>query len=169
MAFLKVNKGENNNIKNTQHKRLDMIESTNEAPVNTETKEKPVVEIKRKEIATKEILRCIKDHGICPLNHPIKIGDITLTGARRVRRALVNDRIEAVRFSMDQYSMELPDAITTFVAGRILVFGQFHSETNKDGEITKCSLTNEIEVPVDTLMYSDFSEYVNLAYLMGKN
>ncbi|RYU41904.1 hypothetical protein ERW49_18630 [Aliivibrio finisterrensis] len=146
-----------------------MTKSTNETHVETEDKEKPVVEIERKELATKEILRCINEHGICPLNHPIKIGDITLTGARRVRRALVNDRIEAVRFSMDQYSMELPDAITTFVAGRILVFGQFHSETNKDGEIIKCSLTNEMEVPVDTLMYSDFSEYVNLAYMMGKN
>ncbi|MGR6858882.1 hypothetical protein ACU5EH_20780 [Aliivibrio salmonicida] len=146
-----------------------MTKPINEAHVETEAKEKPVVEIEHKEMTTKEILRCINDHGICPLNHPIKIGDLTLTGARRVRRAVVNDRIEAVRFSMDQYSMELPDAITTFVAGRILIFGQFHSETNKDGEITKCSLTNEMEVPVDILLYSDFSEYVNLAYLMGKN
>lgn len=141
----------------------------NQTHVETEIQDKSVVEIERKEMTTKEILRCINEHGICPLNHPIKIGDITLTGARRVRRAVVNDRIEATRFSIDQYSMELPDAITTFVAGRILVFGQFHSETNKDGEIIKCSLTNEMEVSVDTLMYSDFSEYVNLAYLMGKN
>lgn len=146
-----------------------MTKPTNETHVETEVKEKPVVEIEHKEMTTKEILRCINDHGICPLNRSIKIGDLTLTGARRVRRALVNDRIEAVRFSMDQYSMELPDAITTFVAGRILVFGQFHSEMDKDGVVTKCSLTNEVEVPVDILLYSDFSEYVNLAYMMGKN
>lgn len=136
-----------------------MKESTNEKVTETE----------QQTFTSKEILRCINEHGICPLNTPIKMGDITLTGARRVRRAVVNDRIEAVRFSMDQYAIELPDAIATFVASRVLVFGQFHHETNNKGEITQCSLTSEMEVPVDTLIYSDFSEYVNLSYLMGKN
>lgn len=117
-----------------------------------------------------EIAKSIMEFGICPINTPIQHGGITLNCAKRVRKALVKDRIEAVRFSKEQYGFEFNDAITAHIGSSILVFGELVNEQRDDRDhLTQLDMKGEVIVPVDMIINTPYEDLINLAHLMGKS
>lgn len=117
-----------------------------------------------------EIAKSIMEFGICPINTPIQHGGMKLNCAKRVRKALVKDRIEAVRFSKEQYGFEFNDAITAHIGSSILVFGELDDEQRDEREsLTHLSMKGEVIVPVDMIINTPYEELINLAHLMGKS
>lgn len=132
--------------------------------VETTLKEEP------KLYTLEEIAKSIMEFGICPINTPIQHGGITLNCAKRVRKALVKDRIEAVRFSKEQYGFEFNDAITAHIGSSILVFGERVNEQRDDRDVlTQLDMKGEVIVPVDMIINTPYEDLINLAHLMGKN
>lgn len=129
------------------------------------------------------IAQCILKHDICPLKTPIKFNGKTYDCLIRVRRAKVGDRIQAVKWSIDQYDGEFMDAVRAYLLSEICEFGTLVLEreepTNtKDKTQNKDAITiksaglkdDPVVLPVDTIIdMMDVGDYVNASYLMGKN
>ncbi|MBE8578657.1 hypothetical protein [Vibrio sp. OPT18] len=129
------------------------------------------------------IAQCILKHDICPLKTPIKFNSKTYDCLIRVRRAKVGDRIQAVKWSIDQYDGEFMDAVRAHLLSEICEFGTLVLEReepiktkdktkNKDViTIKSARLKDEpVTLPVDTIIdMMDVGDYVNASYLMGKN
>ncbi|NAX23719.1 hypothetical protein [Vibrio sp. V39_P1S14PM300] len=141
--------------------------STEHQPNNTiETVSKPDAQV----FALEDIARAMMEFDLCILNTPIQFGGMVLNCAKRVRKALVKDRIEAVRFTKEQYGFESNDAITAHIASSILVFGERVEEARDEhGKLTKLGMKGEVVVPVDMLINLPYEEHINLAHLMGKS
>ncbi len=135
--------------------------------------EKPIEEPLKEEVklfTLEEIAQSMMSFDICPLNTPIHFGGMTLNCAKRVRKALVKDRIEAVRFTKEQYGFESNDAITAHIASSILVFGERTDEKRDEhNKLTNLSMKGEVVVSVDMLINLPYEEHINLAHLMGKS
>lgn len=117
-----------------------------------------------------EIAKSIMEFGICPINTPIQHGGLTLNCAKRVRKALVKDRIEAVRFSKEQYGFEFNDAITAHLGSSILVFGELADEQRDERDnLTQLTMKGEVVIAVDMLINTPYEDLINLAHLMGKS
>ena len=104
----------------------------------------------------------------------------TVNAVVRKRKAVVRDRVNAVRFSIDMFDIELADAVRAFVASQICGFGTLEmetvTETDKSGKeqtIVKSAKLVEgsmVAVGADTLLdHMGIGDYTNVAYLMGKN
>lgn len=126
------------------------------------------------------IAACIVEHDICPLVTPIQVGGKSVNAVVRKRKAVVRDRINAVRFSIDMFDIELSDAVRAYVASQICGFGtlEMETETGKDKsgteqEVVKSAKLVEgsmIAVSADDLLNQmGIGDYTNVAYLMGKN
>lgn len=141
--------------------------STEHQPNNTvETVSKPGAKV----FTLEDIARAMMEFDLCILNTPIRFGGMVLNCAKRVRKALVKDRIEAVRFTKEQYGFESNDAITAHIASSILVFGERVEEARDEhGKLTKLGMKGEVVVPVDMLINLPYEEHINLAHLMGKS
>lgn len=141
--------------------------STEHQPNNTiETVSKPDAQV----FPLEDIARAMMEFDLCILNTPIQFGGMVLNCAKRVRKALVKDRIEAVRFTKEQYGFESNDAITAHIASSILVFGERVEEARDEhGKLTKLGMKGEVVVPVDMLINLPYEEHINLAHLMGKS
>ncbi|EKH9212800.1 hypothetical protein [Vibrio parahaemolyticus] len=151
--------------------------------MTTENTNKPSdtqIESKLPELTNQLIATCIVDHDICPLTTPINIEGKTVNAVVRKRKAVVRDRVNAVRFSIDMFDIELADAVRAFVASQICGFGTLEmetvTETDKSGKeqtIVKSAKLVEgsmVAVGADTLLdHMGIGDYTNVAYLMGKN
>lgn len=136
----------------------------------TEVKQENPKQEQPKLFTIEDIAKSVVAFDICPLNTPIQFGGMTINCAKRTRKALVLDRIEAVRFSKEQYGMEFNDAITSYIASNILVFGEYINEQrNEKGALTQLEMKGEVTLPVDMLINNPYEELVNLAHLMGKS
>ncbi|CAK1996316.1 conserved hypothetical protein [Vibrio crassostreae] len=133
-------------------------------PVETE------LESEVRTFTLEDIARAMMEFDICMLNTPIQFGGMELNCAKRVRKALVKDRIEAVRFTKEQYGFESNDAITAHIASSILVFGErIEEKRDEHGKLTNLGMKGEVVIPVDMLINLPYEEHINLAHLMGKN
>ncbi|EGR4409323.1 hypothetical protein DDN06_07590 [Vibrio cholerae] len=150
---------------NNSHR--DCAMSTENQTNNTvETTLKPEAKV----FTLEDIARAMMEFELCILNTPIQFGGMELNCAKRVRKALVKDRIEAVRFTKEQYGFESNDAITAHIASSILVFGERTDEKRDEhGKLTNLSMKGEVVVPVDMLINLPYEEHINLAHLMGKS
>lgn len=139
-------------------------DKSQEKSVETDLKTEPTL------FTLEDIARSMMEFDICILNTPIQFGGMALNCAKRVRKALVKDRIEAVRFTKEQYGFESNDAITAHIASSILVFGERTEEARDEhGKLTNLSMKGEVIVPVDILINLPYEEHINLAHLMGKS
>lgn len=133
-------------------------------PVKTE------LESEVRTFTLEDIARAMMEFDICMLNTPIQFGGMELNCAKRVRKALVKDRIEAVRFTKEQYGFESNDAITAHIASSILVFGErIEEKRDEHGKLTNLGMRGEVVIPVDMLINLPYEEHINLAHLMGKS
>lgn len=133
-------------------------------PVETE------LESEVRTFTLEDIARAMMEFDICMLNTPVQFGGMELNCAKRVRKALVKDRIEAVRFTKEQYGFESNDAITAHIASSILVFGErIEEKRDEHGKLTNLGMKGEVVIPVDMLINLPYEEHINLAHLMGKN
>lgn len=118
---------------------------------------------------------CITDHDICPLTTPINVGGKVVDAVIRKRKAVVRDRINAVRFSIDMFDIELSDAVRAYIASQICTFGTLSIKTDvKDDAVSIVSAKlhdgSETAVGADVLLdHMDIGDYTNVAYLMGKS
>ncbi len=121
------------------------------------------------------IAQCITEHDICPLTTPIDLEGKKVNAVIRKRKAVVRDRINAVRFSIDMFDIELSDAVRAYIASQICSFGTLSIETNAtDNTVSVVSAKlqegSETGVSADALLdQMDIGDYTNVAYLMGKN
>ena len=143
----------------TESKAETGIETKTETKTenSVETALKPEVKL----YSIEEIARTMMEFDICILNTPLHANGMQLNCAKRVRKALVKDRIEAVRFTKEQYGFESSDAITAHIASSILVFGE-HTDEERDEQ-------GKVVVPVDAIINLPYEEHINLAHLMGKS
>ncbi|CAK1709091.1 conserved hypothetical protein [Vibrio crassostreae] len=133
-------------------------------PVETE------LESEVRTFTLEDIARAMMEFDICMLNTPVQFGGMELNCAKRVRKALVKDRIEAVRFTKEQYGFESNDAITAHIASSILVFGErIEEKRDEHGKLTNLGMKGEVVIPVDMLINLPYEEHINLAHLMGKS
>ncbi|WGW01536.1 hypothetical protein QF117_12185 [Vibrio sp. YMD68] len=133
-------------------------------PVETE------LESEVRTFTLEDIARAMMEFDICMLNTPVQFGGMELNCAKRVRKALVKDRIEAVRFTKEQYGFESNDAITAHIASSILVFGErIEERRDEHGKLTNLGMKGEVVIPVDMLINLPYEEHINLAHLMGKS
>lgn len=124
------------------------------------------------------IANAILNHDVCLLKTPIHQGNKVLNCAKLKRKAVVSDRIQAVRWSLDMFDAELPDAVRSYVASLILEFGEARVmvKTEKDKYHESVSVDSVVLVdepqalPVDTIIEQmGVGDFVNVAYLMGKS
>lgn len=133
-------------------------------------KQEPTVKEELKLYSINDIARAMMEFNLCILNTPINFNGMQLNCAKRIRKALVKDRIEAVRFTKEQYGFESNDAITAHIASSILVFGERTDEKRDEhGQLIDISMKGEVVVPVDMLINLPYEEHINLAHLMGKS
>ncbi|MDE1352052.1 hypothetical protein L9W80_18095, partial [Vibrio aestuarianus] len=151
-------------LNNLYRDRVMSTENQNKNTVETTLK------LEVKVFTLEDIARAMMDFDICILNTPIQFGGMELNCAKRARKALVKDRIEAVRFAKEQYGFESNDAITAHIASSILVFGERTEEKrDKHGKLTNLGMKGEVIIPVDMLINLPYEEHINLAHLMGKS
>ncbi|EOW2077578.1 hypothetical protein ACNZ70_001903 [Vibrio mimicus] len=140
-----------------------------------EQESKPALELTDQLIAA-----CIIEHDVCPLVTPIQIGGKCVNAVIRNRKAVVRDRINAVRFSIDMFDIELSDAVRAYIASQICSFGMLELETESDKEKSKTEQiivksaklaeNSMIAIGADDLIdQMGIGDYTNVSYLMGKN
>ncbi len=134
-------------------------------------------ENKNKVYSVEEIAAGIMFDGVCVLNEPIHWNGQQLNGAKRIKKVLVKDRIEAVQFSKAQYGdPDIKEAIISHLASTVLRFGVIEEQEppapvddKSEPQRHTLHLKGEIEVPVDQLQLMTYEDYINLTYLMGKS
>ncbi|WP_367971592.1 hypothetical protein RJD38_21125 [Vibrio scophthalmi] len=117
-------------------------------------------------------IQAIERFGVCVFSEPIIIDGIKYTGARRVQKALVRDRIEAERWCKEEFGFTSGDGIIAGIASTTVEFGQVDGDYNvkDDGNIIgPLRLINGKSLAPDQIV-SNFSyeDFTLVALLMGK-
>ncbi len=118
-------------------------------------------------------VQAIEKFDVCLFNRPVVISGTTYTGAKRIKEAVVRDRIDAVRWCKDVLGFECQDGIIAGLATATMEFGTIegNTELNEDGNLTgPLTLQNgsalAADIIIDNFIYDDF---IMMSILMGKS
>ena len=125
-----------------------------------------------KKITVSPEIQAIEKFDLCLFNRPIVIDGVSYTGAKRVKPAVVRDRIDAVRWCKDELGFECQDGIIAGLATSTMMFGTVEGNTDTDdnGElIGPLTLSNEKKLAPDTIIdHFIYDDFITMSLLMGK-
>ena len=125
-----------------------------------------------KKITVSPEIQAIEKFDVCLFNRPVVIDGASYTGAKRVKPAVVRDRIDAVRWCKDELGFECMDGIIAGLATSTMMFGTIDGNTGTDdnGElIGPLTLSNEKTLAPDTIIdHFTYDDFITMSILMGK-
>lgn len=121
--------------------------------------------IQSKQLRETELISdAIEKYDVVPFFMEYNYNGKLITGAKWVRNNIMRYRIEADRYSRDEFGFSSGDVIAAGQASRTLEFGEF--QKNDAGEM---AVVNAVELPIDFIVANfDYSDIINASLLMGK-